>query len=648
MNRCAVAVLAVLFPIAAFGDITGNLTISANSQVSMDTATTVSSGGDFLWDGTKLTPQGNAKALNATALAGISGASGYATLTQTLISSFASLGSSAVITPATGTIVGYVTNGGNFGKLLVTSTTGTSLAIQYTTYISTVPKITGVQNNYSYLTPGLPNYGIAPGTLFIIKGATLASATSVSALQDPSVGIPTLLNGASVSVTVGGVTTTPGIYYAIATQIAAVLPSNTPAGTGTVTVTYAGAASNAQSIVVVPTALGLDTYYGTGSGLGVATNATTGTLYSYTNSIPPGTTVVLWGSGLGSTGDSDTKNTSTPHAVSNPPTFYVGGVQVAPAYAGRSVYPGVDQINLTIPTNAPTGCGISVVAVSGSGSSAIVSNNITLPIGNGVCSDPLLGYNGNQLSGGSTQATNVNIGGVSIGQSTSPQGEMTFVSASFDNIVTPAGSSAPNSVVSLGSCFVSTPAGGGGPIPTITGLDAGTITVTGPAGSQPLTEVANPLTNAPTGAYSAQVANSFLPPTGGAFTFTGSGGKDVGSFTASLSFGNILTWTNMSSITTVSRATGQNITWSGGTPSSTVYVTGSSSANGASATFVCYAPVSAGQLTVPNYVLLALPAGPGSLGLANASTPGMFTASGLTSAGIANGSVGFAISPTYQ
>lgn len=657
-NRTAVAFIAVLFPAAALADISSTTpaTITAGGSFSLDSGANVSSGGDISLSGASLTFVGSAKGGSLAAL-GVSGASAYASITQAELTALASLATNTPIPLASlsvNTILGVATNGGNPAKLLVTaiiaspSTATFSISFQYTTYISTTPTITGVQNNYSYITPGLPNYGIAQGSLFIIKGSVLASATTVSSLQDPSIGIPTSLNGASIKVTVGGVTTTPGIYYAIATQIAAVLPSNTPVGTGTVTVTYNNTASNAQSIVVVPSALGLDTYYGTGSGLGVATNPTTGALYNYTNSIPPGTTVVLWGSGLGSTGDSDTTNTSTPHAVSNPPTFYVGGIAVTPLYAGRSVYPGVNQVNLTIPASAPTGCGISVVAVNGSGSASIVSNSVTLPIGSGVCSDPALGYNGSQLGSG-TQAGTYTTAIVSIGQGTSPQqGEVTYVSGIFERITTTS-ASAPTSILSLGSCFISLPGSVAGSLPTITGLDAGTLTVTGPAGSQTLSELKNPLTNALTGDYSMQVANSFLPATGGSFTFTGSGGADVGAFSASVSLGNVISWTNMSSISTVARASGQSVTWSGGTPNSYVYISGtSSSSSGASATFVCYAPVSAGQLTVPNYILLALPPGTGTLGVANSATPASFTASGLTAAGVADASVSFAINATYQ
>jgi len=657
LNRFALAALAVFFPMAAFADLTGTLTLTSGQSVSMDTGATVASGGDFLWSGTTLTPQGKAKAYSNSAL---NGASTYGLLTSSLISSEAILGSSSPITGlAANSIVVYETNGGNFGKLLVTSLTGTTLTYQYTTYGASstgsgagTPTITGVQNNYSYLVAGLPNYGIAQGALFIITGANLASATTVTALQSPATALPTSLNGASISVTVGGVTTTPYIYYAIATQIAAVLPSNTPAGTGTITVTYNGTPSSSAPMTVVTSAFGLDTYYGTGSGLGVATNATTGALYSYTNSIPPGTTVVLWGSGLGSTGDSDSTNTSTPHQVANPPTFYIGGIQVTPLYAGRSVYPGVDQVNITIPSGVATGCGISVVALSGN----ILSNTMSLPIGSGVCSDPLLGYNGTQLSTLTGQTSAYSQGILEVIQTTSPastanpSGIQTIAAGIFYKYPASNATSSAGSVASIGSCIVTTSGitTATVTVTTPTGLDAGNITLTGPGGTQSLTEETIPGQSGASGDYLAQLSTAFFG-NGGSFTFNGTGGKDVGAFTASISYTNPLVWTNMSSIKTVTRASGQQVTWTGGASGSYTYITGSSSNATASASFVCYAPTNAGQFTVPSYVLLALPTGTnGSLGVANTTTPTTFSASGLTNPGTVIAGVSASITPAYN
>jgi len=89
---------------------------------------------------------------------------------------------------------------------------------------SAQPSVSELQNNYSYTQPGLPNYGISPGSLFIIKGSNLATTTNTN----EAFPLTTNLNGTSVSVTVNGVTTQPTLYYILPTQIGAVLQEGTP------------------------------------------------------------------------------------------------------------------------------------------------------------------------------------------------------------------------------------------------------------------------------------------------------------------------------------------------------------------------------------------------------------------------------------
>jgi uncharacterized protein (TIGR03437 family) len=165
---------------------------------------------------------------------------------------------------------------------------------------SAAPAIAGVFNNYSYTQPGYPNSGIAPSSLIIITGTGLANATGepVKLQSTAAPGLPTTLNGATVQVSVGGVTVSPGLYYALPTQLAAVLPANTPTGTASVSVSVGGGApSPAFQFQVVAAAPGLDTYYGTGGGMVTATDNKTGALIDFTHSATPGQTIVLWGSG---------------------------------------------------------------------------------------------------------------------------------------------------------------------------------------------------------------------------------------------------------------------------------------------------------------------------------------------------------------
>ena len=514
------------------------------------------------------------------------------------------------------------------------------------------PTITQVANNYSYTPPGFPNSGIAQGSLFIIKGTGLADPNAkATPLQDSSKGLPTTLNGSSVKVTVNGTTTTPVFYYAIASQLALVLPSNTPAGNGQVTVTYNGQSAS-SSIQVVQTAMGFDAYYGTGAGLGVATNNSTGALYNYTNSIPPGTSVVLWGSGLGADSARDTTYLAAAFNINNLAHVYIGGVDAPILYQGASGYPGVNQVNVTIPSNAPTGCSVSLVGVTASG---VPTNFLTLPIGTGACSDPAFGISGSDYQTLAGQAT-VKTGfvGLSHGISPATSGTGTQTSdiaiASFQSETGASYTSGSTSGgVSINSCTVTQQLGSGsGTTGTTTGLDAGTITVSGPSGS-PVT-----LQTIPgfTGTYFAQLASGFIPTSGGSFPFHGGGGKDVGAFDTSVTFPNpLLTWTNQSNDATVTRSSGVLFTWTGGAPGTLVFMTGNSSGtvNGqqVSASFTCIAPQSALQFQVPSYVTDVLPAGNGNLSIANYTQFTTFKPSGLDLA-IAAGFTSDQINSTYQ
>jgi uncharacterized protein (TIGR03437 family) len=491
------------------------------------------------------------------------------------------------------------------------------------------PTITSIENNSSRVPTGFPNSGVAPSTLIVIQGNNLADAGTPLVLfqvnptssdtNPPS--LPLTLNGASISVTVNGVTTYPGIYYTSPTQIDAVLPAGTPIGNGTLTVTYNGTASAPAPIQVVPSALGIDNYNG---GTGVITDAVSYALLTPTSSAQPGEFVTLWGTGLGADpNDSDVAYTSTPHPVSANLQIYVGGVQATNiTYQGATVYPGVDIVVFTIPQGAPTGCYVPVVGVVNN----VVSNTVTIPIaaGGGACSDPAFGTSGNQISTLNGQST-VNRANLIVAQATSAAGQTTDGAEAIFQQVTGAGTSySGGSVISLGGCILNQ---GSSSSTTTTGLNAGTITLTGPSGG-PIT-----LTAAPSvvGTYSAALPSGTIPNSGGTFTFNGSGATGgVGPFSASVSFSNpLLSWSNSSAAATVTRTSGLQVTWSGGASGSYVAIEGSVSAGGVSGRYTCLTTQSAGQFTVPPYILLGLPAGTGTTLVENVSNFTTFSTTGL-------------------
>jgi len=94
--------------------------------------------------------------------------------------------------------------------------------------------------------------------------------------------------------------------------------------------------------------------------------------------------------------------------------------------------------------------------------------------------------------------------------------------------------------------------------------------------------------------------------TGDLVTVTGSGGKDVGAFTAIL---NLTPLTSVHMGTgTITRSQGQQVTWQGGAPGTYAAIGASLGSFDHFLTFTCFVATSAGQFTIPPWVLMALPA----------------------------------------
>jgi uncharacterized protein (TIGR03437 family) len=110
------------------------------------------------------------------------------------------------------------------------------------------PTVASMVNAGSYAVAGLPNAAVAQGSLFILFGTNMGPATLQGA---PSFPLQTTLAGTSVSITVNGTTTQGIMIYSMAGQVAAVLPSRTPVGAGTLTVAYNGQSSAPLAIDVV-------------------------------------------------------------------------------------------------------------------------------------------------------------------------------------------------------------------------------------------------------------------------------------------------------------------------------------------------------------------------------------------------------------
>jgi uncharacterized protein (TIGR03437 family) len=637
----AIAALAFACAAAALADLNQTITLPANSTLNLETGATGGSGADLLWNGSSITPQGDATA-------SLIGDIPFNIVTLSILTSLPGYSKSPIAAGdlRVNNVFAVRTNANRYAKVLVQANSGGSIRVQFTTYgapaaSSGGPTITAIQNNSSRIPAGLPNYGIAPSSLFVVTGSGLADPGDPVLQSSQAPGIPLTLNGASITVVVNGVTTRPALWYTSPAQIAAVLPAATPVGNGTLTVTYKGVTSPPAPIQVVPSAVGINSYNGN---LGVATDALTGALLTFTNAGSPRQNIVLWTTGLGADpADSDTVFSSSPHAVDTPLQIYMGGMRAAILYQGSAGYPGVNQINVTVPEAVPTGCFVPVVAVTGN----VISNVVTLPINNGggACTDSLTGLNGQQVA-----AANVRTGLVSLVQTNSPNNGGAIVVTNSANAAfgrySGLADAATGGIASPGGCVVF-PIIIGGPV-TFTGLDAGVITLSGPSGLDVT------LRSQPTirGAYNALLTAAAIPQSGGTFTFRGAGGADVGTFTSTVELSNpLMAWTNRSAAATIDKSQGLTVTWTGGNPGSYISISGNavaanSGGAGPSAGFTCLAPAADGRFTVPSYILLGLPAGPGGVAVQNIIYSAL-SASGLD-VGLALGTISHTTTSAYR
>ena len=482
------------------------------------------------------------------------------------------------------------------------------------------PKITAgsVVNAASYLPNGLPSSGVAQGAIFSITGTGLGTAGSAPATYP----LTTNLNGTAVQVTVAGTPVDALILSATDKLVTALLPSTTPVGSGTVTVSNSGTASASAPISVVASSFGIYTVNPGGTGPGMITQADGATPVTLTAPAMPGTPLILTGTGLGAYAGDET-NPPVGVDLSSTVTLYVGNQPAAISYAGRSMTvpnAGVDEIDFTVPAGA-NGCYVPVAAVV----NGVVSNFVSISVSpdGSTCSDPagIPSTAINQVAaGGNLKVGFIELQRVGFNASVPILGTVNIKQDSgaayfynFDNNALIA-SRGISSISSFSSCTVLV-CTGTTCIPDnsaldVPRLDAGpSIKITGPAGAATLPASTNVGEyHGPLGSTGLTGSN-FLNP--GAYTASGTGGKDVGAFTGNLTVPTLLNWSNQSSITgSVDRSKNLTINWTGGNATDYVAILGSSTSASTpqvTVTFVCTEKASAGTFAVPSYVLGMLP-----------------------------------------
>ena len=509
-----------------------------------------------------------------------------------------------------------------------------------------VPTITSVVNAAGGIVQPLPNGGIAQGAIFTVVGSNMGPATLS---LDHSPFTSTRLLGTSVNITVKGTTVGMLMYYTSATQVAGLLPSNTPLGPGTVTVTYNGATSAAAPITVVRNNAGIFTTPSGGAGAAVVTFAD----YSVVTSLAgnpcggpntacgaanPNDTLILWLSGLGPVPAPDSSGPQPGNMADIPLKLFIGGVQAPVSYQGRSgCCIGLDQVIFTVPDNVATGCAVPLFIQIDN----LVSNFTSLPVAKGSrnCTATNPGFTADTISAlfSSGPITSMQVKlrrrPNNAGQNVD-RADVQFQKQTLNSSMKPFALSLLDAQP-LGTCTVANNPNLDLTTSVVTfqsGIDAGpSLTLSGPGGDKVLVRTVTP--GQPTD-YFLSIGPGYFSP--GKYTVSGSGGADVGQFQAALTILPLPVWTNPSDANTVNRASGLTINWTGGA-SEYVAIQGGAFTDtslNTGAVFSCIAAGEAGTFTIPANVLLALPAVAASpngfVQFQPGTFPVTFTASGLS------------------
>jgi uncharacterized protein (TIGR03437 family) len=470
---------------------------------------------------------------------------------------------------------------------------------------------TAVVNSAGYLVQGMPGSGIAQGSIFTIFGSGLGPNTMVQAGPLP---LQTSLSGTSVTVTSGGQVVKAYILMSVSYQVNALLPSTTPTGSGTVTVTYNNQTSAPEPVQIVTASFASYAFNSRGYGQAIATDKNY-QVNTIINTFHPNDWVTLWGTGLGPINGDD--SIAPPVGNLGSPTVHIGNASLSPPYAGRSAqYPGLDQVQFQVPSGIE-GCSVPVAVetngiVGGSSTIAVSASGQT-------CTDSLMGQDlVNKLAaGGTVDFGFVQLYAIILRNETLPTETLVpdFGQATFSEF-TPQTAGLASYGVSQGYCISGTndpdmspgqlDAGAG---ISIQGQSTATVPQDYPGYGYYYSMFNNPL---------VQFFWSGLP-----YTVSGPGGTKVGAFTVNdttsvpkVYFSGIIAGQKLP------RSSDLTVTWTGGDPNmqnGNVTIAGFSAptSENVSGNFMCTAPLSAGSFTIPKWVLSTMvPSGTAYVGIA--------------------------------
>jgi uncharacterized protein (TIGR03437 family) len=500
------------------------------------------------------------------------------------------------------------------------------------------PIVRSVVNAASNIGPQQPNGAVAEGAIFVAYGTGLGPAEIAIS---PSPFQTTIVGGVSMKITVNGQTVDAPMYYASDKQVAGLIPSITPVGTGTVTLTYNGQVSAAAPITIVRSNFGTFAVNQAGSGAAIVTYADY-SLVTASKAANPGDTLILWGTGLGPVNGNESAGPLPGDMPTVPVKVWLGVIPANIVYRGRSgCCIGEDQIVFTVPAGI-TDCAVPLVVQINNQ----VSNFTTMAIApSGRTCTPAVSTLPPDVLAALQGKVGVSVGELELSRTIGASlrnGEPFSMrrdrgGAVFIKYPDTLGALLVPGYVKVqpdNTCRLAPDPTGGPALPRPVPLDAGAeLTVRGPSGMRSIMRRgAGALLDYRTETFGDTTAGNYFDP--GRYTVSGPGGRDIGVFTATGDFPSPpFVWTNALTPGPLDRSKDLTLTWTGGTPGTLVTITGTSLGNGILGTFQCTATVDSGQFTIPSYVFLSLPPtgvalAAGGMGVSN-NVPTAFTAPGI-------------------
>ena len=225
---------------------------------------------------------------------------------------------------------------------------------------------------------------VTPGSLVSIYGTSLAAST----VSGDTIPLSNTIN--NVSVTMNGIPAP--LLFVSSGQINAQVPWNVlssgTSGAASVIVSNKGTPSAPQSVQVGPFSPGI---FAIGNNIAVAINNADGSIAAPAGAIAGVTShpakigdpfgLAIWCTGLGAVSPSVANGAASSDTLRTANTFpavTVGGQPVNVVWAGLTPqFPGVNQINITLPSGTPTGNAVPIqISVGG----VTTSNTITIAV----------------------------------------------------------------------------------------------------------------------------------------------------------------------------------------------------------------------------------------------------------------------------